>query len=93
LVKKEKVSMASVEEILDKLKEKAKPDQLEGMTRYGMSVEKRLGVAVPEMRKIAKAVGWDTRSDDPGINDGHTRERYQGTDGRLGEGLQLLGRL
>jgi 3-methyladenine DNA glycosylase AlkD len=51
--------MASVEEILDKLKEKAKPDQLEGMTRYGMSVEKRLGVAVPEMRKIAKAVGKD----------------------------------
>jgi 3-methyladenine DNA glycosylase AlkD len=51
--------MASVEEILDKLKEKAKPDQLEGMTRYGMSVENRLGVAVPEMRKIAKAVGKD----------------------------------
>lgn len=51
--------MASVAEILDKLKEKAKPEQLEGMTRYGMSVDNRLGVAVPEMRKIAKALGKD----------------------------------
>lgn len=51
--------MASVGEALEKLRAKAKPDQLEGMARYGMTVEKRLGVAVPEMRKIAKEMGKD----------------------------------
>jgi len=51
--------MVSVEDALAKLKAKAKPDQLEGMARYGMAVERRLGVSVPEMRKIAKEVGKD----------------------------------
>jgi 3-methyladenine DNA glycosylase AlkD len=51
--------MASVEEVLKKLKAKARPDQLEGMARYGMVVEERLGVAVPEMRKIARETGKD----------------------------------
>lgn len=51
--------MATLEEVLEKLKAKARPEQLEGMARYGMSVEKRLGVAVPEMRKIAKDAGKD----------------------------------
>src|SRR5574341_1526896 len=54
-----KTSMASMQEVLKKLKAKAKPDQLEGMARFGMAVEKRLGVAVPEMRKIAKETGKD----------------------------------
>lgn len=51
--------MTSVEEILNRLKEKARPDQLEGMAKFGMAVEERLGVSVPEMRKIAKEVGKD----------------------------------
>jgi 3-methyladenine DNA glycosylase AlkD len=51
--------MASVEEVLKKLKAKSKPDQLEGMARYGMTVENRLGVSVPDMRKIAKEAGRD----------------------------------
>ncbi|GAH76461.1 unnamed protein product, partial [marine sediment metagenome] len=34
--------MASVEEVLKKLKVKARPDQLEGMARYGMVAERRL---------------------------------------------------
>jgi 3-methyladenine DNA glycosylase AlkD len=29
------------------------------MARFGMAVEKRLGVAVPDMRKIAKETGKD----------------------------------
>lgn len=53
--------MTSAEEILKKLKAKARPDQLEGMARYGMVAEKRLGVSVPDMRKIAKEVGKDHR--------------------------------
>jgi 3-methyladenine DNA glycosylase AlkD len=51
--------MTTVEEILNKLKEKARPDQLEGMAKFGMVVEERLGVSIPEMRKIAKDVGKD----------------------------------
>ncbi len=53
--------MASLEEVLEKLKAGARPDQLEGMARYGMAVDRRLGVAVPEMRKIAKEAGKDHR--------------------------------
>jgi 3-methyladenine DNA glycosylase AlkD len=51
--------MATAEEVLNKLKEKADPDQLAGMARYGLAVEKRLGVVVPEMRKIARQTGKD----------------------------------
>jgi len=51
--------MASVEDLLEKLKAKARPGQVEGMARYGMTAEKRLGVSVPDMRKIAKDTGKD----------------------------------
>ncbi|MGD8753702.1 MAG: DNA alkylation repair protein, partial [Anaerolineales bacterium] len=51
--------METVEKVLEKLKSKADPDQLKGMARYGLEVEKRLGVKVPEMRKIAKEIGED----------------------------------
>jgi len=51
--------MASVEAVLERLRSKARPDQLEGMARYGMAVERRLGVSVPDMRKMAKELGHD----------------------------------
>ena len=51
--------MASVEDALERLKEKSRPDQLEGMSRYGMAVEQRLGVSIPELRKLAKELGQD----------------------------------
>ena len=51
--------MASVDEVLHMLRAKARPDQLEGMARYGMTPEGRLGVSVPDMRAIAKRVGKD----------------------------------
>lgn len=54
-----RIIMASLEDILKKLKAKARPDQVEGMARYGMSSEGRLGVSVPDMRKIAKETGKD----------------------------------
>ncbi len=62
--------MATVEDVMEQLQSKAKPDQLEGMARFGIVGEKRLGVSVPDMRKIAKEIGkdhqlaldlWDTR--------------------------------
>ena len=51
--------MPSVEEVLEMLAVKANPDQLAGMAKYGMNVEKRLGVNIPQMRKIAKEIGKD----------------------------------
>jgi len=51
--------MASVKDVLDKLQSKAKPEQLTGMAKYGMTVEKRLGVSVPIMRNLAKELGRD----------------------------------
>ncbi|MDD5509821.1 MAG: DNA alkylation repair protein [Dehalococcoidales bacterium] len=51
--------MASLEEALDRIKSMARPDQLDGMARYGMAVERRLGVSVPELRGLAKDLGRD----------------------------------
>jgi 3-methyladenine DNA glycosylase AlkD len=53
--------MASVKDVLDRLQGKAKPEQLPGMAKYGIIVEKRLGVSVPDMRKLAKELGKDHR--------------------------------
>jgi 3-methyladenine DNA glycosylase AlkD len=49
--------MASTMSILEQLKAKANPDNLDGMARFGMAVDKRLGVSVPAMRQIAKRAG------------------------------------
>jgi len=51
--------MASVKDVLDKLQNKAKPEQLAGMAKYGITVDGRLGVSVPDMRKLAKELGRD----------------------------------
>jgi 3-methyladenine DNA glycosylase AlkD len=51
--------MASVKDVLDKLQSKAQPEQLKGIAKYGMTVEQRLGVSVPDMRKLAKEIGRD----------------------------------
>ncbi len=48
-----------MKDVLDKLQSKAKPEQLKGMAKYGMTVEQRLGVSVPDMRKLAKEIGRD----------------------------------
>jgi len=51
--------VVSVKDVLDKLQSKAQPGQLKGMAKYGMTVEQRLGVSVPDMRKLAKEIGRD----------------------------------
>ncbi len=53
--------MSSVAEVVDRLKSRARPDSLEGMTRYGISVDRRLGVSIPDLRKLAKELGRDHR--------------------------------
>lgn len=49
--------MTIVDELLTRLRTLARPDQLSGMAKFGLTGEKRLGVAVPEMRKLAKQIG------------------------------------
>jgi 3-methyladenine DNA glycosylase AlkD len=51
--------MATAGDVLEKLGASARPDQVEGMARYGMSAEGRLGISVAELRKIARDVGRD----------------------------------
>lgn len=51
--------MTSVDEVLQQLEQKASPDARQGMARFGMTVDQRLGVSVPDMRRLAKAIGRD----------------------------------
>lgn len=53
--------MASVKEVLERLRAKARPNQLEGMARYGMTAERRLGVSIPDLRRAARELGKDHR--------------------------------
>jgi len=49
--------MASASQVPARLKSMGDAEDLKGMARFGMSVEKRFGVSVPEMRKMAKEIG------------------------------------
>ena len=51
--------MVSVKDVLDKLQGVAKPDNLEEMARYGIPIEQRLCISVPDLRKLAKEIGKD----------------------------------
>ena len=48
-----------VDEILRELQSMANPGALEGMRRFGINVENRLGLSVPQIRAIAKRNGRD----------------------------------
>lgn len=45
--------------VLEQLKSKGGPENVKGMGKFGMATDQRLGVPVPEMRKIAKGIGRD----------------------------------
>ena len=51
--------MASSKELLKILHSKANTKNVEGMAKFGMTSTKRLGISVPDMRKIAKQNGKD----------------------------------
>ncbi len=53
--------MASATEVLDRLAAKGSRVNVEGMARFGMSTAGRLGVPVPEMRRLAREIGRDHR--------------------------------
>ena len=49
----------SVDELLKELRAAARPGDIEGMARFGIVGEGRLGVRIPELRRIAKTSGRD----------------------------------
>jgi len=51
--------MAYVDDVIDTLKSKAQPEHLEEMTRYGIPLEQRLCISIPDLRKLAKEIGKD----------------------------------
>ncbi len=53
--------MATTAEVLARLAAKGSRANVEGMARFGMSTAGRLGVPVPEMRKLAREIGRDHR--------------------------------
>jgi 3-methyladenine DNA glycosylase AlkD len=57
MVTRRKSPVPTTSEVLSLLKAHARPDQLAGMARFGMLGKKRLGVAVPVLRKTAKEIG------------------------------------
>ena len=48
------------EVVLERLKKKARPSDLEGMARFGIPATMNLGVRVPELRRIARELGKDS---------------------------------
>jgi len=50
----------TAKEIIDKLRSKANPKNVEGMARFGINPENTLGIPIPVLRKTAKEIGKDT---------------------------------
>ena len=51
--------MATSKELVKTLQSKANTKNVEGMAKFGITSTKRLGISVPDMRKIAKQNGKD----------------------------------
>jgi 3-methyladenine DNA glycosylase AlkD len=78
----------STAEVLELLEAKARPEQLAGMARFGIAGEGRLGVSIPELRRLARDCGrrqaladalWQT-----GIPDARILAGMVGEPARLG---------
>lgn len=51
--------MPDLQTVLKQLNALAKPENLEGMAHFAIVGENRLGIAIPELRKLAKETGKD----------------------------------
>lgn len=49
----------SVQKVTAVLREHARPEELDGMARFGMDTAGRLGVSIPVLRRLAKELGKD----------------------------------
>lgn len=47
----------SFEDAAELIRSHSRPDQLAGMARFGLNPERRLGLAVPMMRRLGKTIG------------------------------------
>jgi 3-methyladenine DNA glycosylase AlkD len=47
------------EQVMETLHSLAKPENLEGMARFGIAGDKRLGISMPELRKLGRSIGKD----------------------------------
>jgi 3-methyladenine DNA glycosylase AlkD len=61
--------MAAIDGVMESLRALARPDQLEGMARFGIVGEGRLGISIPNLRRLSRGLGknhalalqlWDT---------------------------------
>jgi 3-methyladenine DNA glycosylase AlkD len=50
-----------VEEVLDRLRSMARPGGRKGMARFGINLDRALGVRIPDIRRLAKELGRDHR--------------------------------
>jgi 3-methyladenine DNA glycosylase AlkD len=51
--------MRSIDEALEHLGAKARPDQIESVAKFGIVTDRRLGLSMPDMRQIAKELSKD----------------------------------
>ena len=51
--------MMPLDEVMGRLRVLARPGEIEGMARFGMTPDHRLGLSVPAMRQLAKEIGKD----------------------------------
>ena len=84
--------MITVEEVMGELQSKAKAENIDGMARFAIVGDQRMGVSVPDMRKIAKSVGknhqlaldlWDTGVPEGMIVAGMIAEPDKLTEGQM----------
>ncbi len=47
------------QEVIERLQALASPANLEGMVRYGISVENALGISHPPLKSLAREIGRD----------------------------------
>lgn len=57
--KKAEVIDITTADVLEQLKEETAPGKISSMRKFGMTVENRLGVLMPDIRQIAREVGDD----------------------------------
>jgi 3-methyladenine DNA glycosylase AlkD len=52
-------SEISVGDVIERLESMSKPENREGMSRFGIKTEKAFGISMPELRKLAKDIDTD----------------------------------
>lgn len=54
-----RAAMTTLDSALAALRSHARPDQLQGMARFGMAGSTRLGISVPVLRRLGREIGRD----------------------------------